>query len=510
MSAFVILVLNLTIVYALWLTHQQKDLTYRMQREAIISSALMLTSELVSLSNVFDELIRERLQIITREDLDTWERDLTALSSQIDDIVNELNVNENTNNSPFENELLDSFLILRGLIEERNSEINIINNHSVNLRQISASYALIPGVDSLIDALWVVVNANNLIFIGELTRDVSARFEELDTTPVLTARLRNLAFGPRGIIPTTEEVVVKTVALERGVRNLQKQFSASVTMLRETPNLISGPLSVPISNMSVRIALLALMVTALVGLTALMAWHWSRFLATSRQNQRLESLGTISGEVAHDIQNMVNVTLTSLTILKEKQLKARRKSDPHLEKALFAADKSIAMADRLLAFAKRKRLKPEIVNVNELVEGLYEVVCLTCGEDVIVKLDLDPNLNLIEVDPGQLESSLLNLCINSRNAISTNGYILLQTRNRAKDAMSIEVVDNGCGIPKKDLHKVFEPFYSNNLEQGGQGLGLSMVYGFVHQSGGNIEISSVVGKGTEVKLLFKRWSSIDA
>lgn len=499
--------LNATVVYSLWLAHQQKNQTERMQREAIVGSALVLTSELVSLSSAFDELIRGHSQLIIKADLDSWQVKLTKLSNQVEGIRKELGINIKIDESVNNRDLLEEYLTLRDLIEARNAEISIMNNHRIILREISASYALIPGVDSVIASLSNALDANNLFLLGELTRDISNRFDSLDTTPILTARLHNLAFGPRGIIPTTEDGIVKTVALERGVSNLQTQFAASVTMLRDTPNLLSSQPVSPYSAVSVRITLLALMVAALVGLTALMAWHWSRFLTSSRQNQRLESLGAISGEVAHDIQNMVNVTLTSLTVLKEKQLKARRKSDPHLEKALFAADKSIAMADRLLAFAKRKRLKSEVVNVNELVEGLYEVVCLTCGEDVCIDMDLDPNAVLTEIDPGQLESSLLNLCINSRHAIVSNGRIILRTRNRSQDAVSIQVVDNGCGIPKKDLHRVFEPFYSNNLEQNGQGLGLSMVYGFVHQSGGSIEISSVVGKGTEVKLLFKRWNS---
>jgi signal transduction histidine kinase len=222
----------------------------------------------------------------------------------------------------------------------------------------------------------------------------------------------------------------------------------------------------------------------------------------SRQNDRLDSLASISGAVAHDINNMIAVIVSSLSILRESKYLTLHSDRKVIDSALFSADKSIGLIDRLLTFARCKRLSPEIVDVNALLEGLYEVISFATSDHVTIEYELSSKPLYTYIDPGQLETSIINLCLNSNNAIHESGYIKIKTEVSPTNRLSIIVEDNGHGIPKSIQGRVFEPFFTGRKQGEGHGLGLSMVYGFVTQSGGSIALESQVGKGTTVSISF--------
>ncbi len=225
--------------------------------------------------------------------------------------------------------------------------------------------------------------------------------------------------------------------------------------------------------------------------------------SSSIQNERLDSLGKISGEVAHDINNMLSVIIGCLNILRGSKNLIAKEDSQVIDRALFSADKSISIIDRLLTFACCQKLSPERVDVNDLIEGLYEVINFTSEKEISVTLDLSPNTGLVYIDPGQLEACIINLCINAINAIEKNGNIIIKTSVGVDDLLTLSVTDNGHGIDKNIRDRIFEPFFTDKKKNHGQGLGLSMVYGFVKQSGGYINVDSEVGVGTTMSLVFK-------
>jgi signal transduction histidine kinase len=221
-----------------------------------------------------------------------------------------------------------------------------------------------------------------------------------------------------------------------------------------------------------------------------------------RQSKRLDSLAIITGAVAHDINNMISVIVSSLGILRESKSLNVSEDAKVIDRALFSADKSISLIDRLLTFSRCKKLSPELVEINELLEGLYEVIGFATDEKVKIELALTDKPLYTYIDPGQLETSIINLCINSSNAIQEKGVIKISTKVNAADKLTIRVEDNGHGIPKNIQGRIFEPFFTGRKKGEGHGLGLSMVYGFVKQSGGTIDLESRVGQGTVISISF--------
>lgn len=222
----------------------------------------------------------------------------------------------------------------------------------------------------------------------------------------------------------------------------------------------------------------------------------------NKQDERLDSFAIVTGAVAHDINNMISVIVSSLSILRDSKSFNVGDGSKVIDRALFSADKSISLIDRLLTFSRCKKLSPELVNVNELLEGLYEVICFATDDKIDVQLILSDRPLYIYIDAGQLEASIINLCINSSNAIQNGGEITITSLVNASDRVTITVEDNGHGIPKNIQGRVFEPFFTGRKKGEGHGLGLSMVHGFVKQSGGLISLESKVGSGTKISISF--------
>lgn len=215
-----------------------------------------------------------------------------------------------------------------------------------------------------------------------------------------------------------------------------------------------------------------------------------------RQIQRIEALGKISGEVAHDFGNILSTISGNLHLMNT----ARPERQGVLRQTIGSAvDLGMSLTGRLLSFARRQQLEPETVDLPGLVDGMADLVGFALRDGVELVIDADPGPMPIRVDPGQLESALLNLCLNAGQAIEGAGRITLRVA-RDGDQAVVEVEDPGAGMTPEVLAHAMEPFFSARADGTGTGLGLAMVYGFIRQSGGDIQIISSQGQGTTVRL----------
>ncbi|MCP4998683.1 MAG: PAS domain S-box protein [Hyphomicrobiales bacterium] len=233
-------------------------------------------------------------------------------------------------------------------------------------------------------------------------------------------------------------------------------------------------------------------------------------------SQRLEAIGQLSGGVAHDFNNLLTVIVGNLELLEHKIEEPQQLE--LLREALEAAELGADLTDRLLAFAKRSILHPKVVDINALVSDLSGILKRTLGGQITFDATLAEGLWKTHADPGQVETALLNLVLNARDAMPNGGSLIVETCNadidhnytakevdvKPGDYIRISVSDTGTGMLDEVLNKVFEPFFTTKKAGGGTGLGLSMVYGFAKQSGGNITIYSENGFGTTVNLYLPR------
>jgi PAS domain S-box-containing protein len=235
------------------------------------------------------------------------------------------------------------------------------------------------------------------------------------------------------------------------------------------------------------------------------------------QAQKMEAVGNLTGGMAHDFNNLLGVIIGNLDLLRDRQT-----GDPEAGEltgeALDAAMRGADLTQRLLAFARRQPLQPERTDLNRLVSGIGNLLKRTLGEQIGITLQLGAKVWPVVVDPAQLESSLTNLATNARDAMPKGGDLTIATSNRHLDAdyasqyaevapgdyAMIEVTDTGTGIPPEIAGHIFEPFYTTKEQGRGTGLGLSMVFGFMKQSGGHINLYSEVGIGTTFRLYLPR------
>jgi signal transduction histidine kinase/ActR/RegA family two-component response regulator len=236
-----------------------------------------------------------------------------------------------------------------------------------------------------------------------------------------------------------------------------------------------------------------------------------------RQSQRLEAVGQLTGGIAHDFNNLLTVILGNAELLAERLQDQVRLAE--LVKMIgIAARRGADLTQRLLAFARRQPLDPRSINVNRLIADLDGLLRRTLGEHIEIEFIRGAGLWQALVDPVQLESALLNLSINARDAMPEGGRLTIETANTHVDHnyavrlvdlapgqyVMVAVSDNGSGIAPEILSRVFEPFFTTKETGKGTGLGLAMVYGFAKQSGGHVSIYSEPGHGTAVKLYLPR------
>jgi PAS domain S-box-containing protein len=240
--------------------------------------------------------------------------------------------------------------------------------------------------------------------------------------------------------------------------------------------------------------------------------------AALAQSQKMEALGHLTGGIAHDFNNMLTAILGSLELLEIRQETFSQAANRMLQVIRHAADHGAELTRRLLAFSRKQALAPSLTDINRLVSGMSELLRRTLGEAVTVETVMAGGLWPAFVDPNQVESALLNLAVNARDAMLQGGKLTIETGNTCLDAdyarlhgdvaagqyVFVAVTDTGTGMTPEVLERAFEPFYTTKEIGRGTGLGLSQVYGFVRQSGGHVTLYSEIGRGTTVKLYFPR------
>ncbi|MBK1840182.1 PAS-domain containing protein [Azospirillum sp. YIM B02556] len=225
-----------------------------------------------------------------------------------------------------------------------------------------------------------------------------------------------------------------------------------------------------------------------------------------RHAQKMEAVGQLTGGIAHDFNNLLAAIMGNLQMIHDETSEQEPVRGKAL-RALDAAERGATTIQRLLAFSRQQALQPQAVDLNELVEGMLDLLSYGLGNGIVLKTALAPGLPPALVDPGQLENALLNLVVNARDALAEGGTIVIATeaaKQEEGDAVVLSVRDDGSGMPPAVLSRVFEPFFTTKRFGRGSGLGLSMVYGFVRQSGGKVDIQSEPGIGTLVAMAFPR------
>ena len=241
--------------------------------------------------------------------------------------------------------------------------------------------------------------------------------------------------------------------------------------------------------------------------------------AQLRQAQKMEAVGQLTGGVAHDFNNMMNVVSGSLQLLDRRTAAEDARTKHLIASALEALKRAANLTQRLLAFSRQQPLKPEVVDANKLVAGMSDLFRHSLGAQIQLETVLSGGLWRIHADQNQLESVLLNLAVNGRDAMPEGGRLTIETQNAHLDQryvarepgvlagqyVMLAVTDTGTGMPQEVIAKAFDPFFTTKEVGKGTGLGLSQVYGFVKQSGGHIKIYSELGQGTTVKIYLPRF-----
>jgi signal transduction histidine kinase/ActR/RegA family two-component response regulator len=240
--------------------------------------------------------------------------------------------------------------------------------------------------------------------------------------------------------------------------------------------------------------------------------------AQVRQMQKMEAVGQLTGGIAHDFNNMLAVIVGSLDIARRSLPTDTKKVERFIQNALEGAQRGAQLTSRLLAFSRQQSLDAKPLDANRLVREMSELLMRTLGENVRLETVLAPGLWLVCADSSQLESVVVNLCVNSRDAMSEGGRLTLETMNAHLDDdytrsnadvkpghyVAIAVTDTGSGMSPEVAARAFDPFFTTKPAGQGTGLGLSQAYGFVRQSGGHIKIYSEPGKGTTVCIYLPR------
>ena len=236
-----------------------------------------------------------------------------------------------------------------------------------------------------------------------------------------------------------------------------------------------------------------------------------------RQAQKMEAVGQLTGGIAHDFNNILAVVIGGLNLVQRKLRNGDTNVQAFVDGAIEGAQRAAELTKRLLAFSRQQPLAPKRLNPNRLVASMGELMRRTLGETVQIETVLAAGLWHVEVDAGQLESTLLNLCVNARDAMPGGGKLTIETSNAHVDEryakanaiaagqyVLLAVSDTGIGMTPDVMSKAFDPFFTTKAVGKGTGLGLSQVYGFVRQSGGNVKIYSEMGVGSTVKIYLPR------
>ncbi|MCG8435986.1 MAG: PAS domain S-box protein, partial [Gammaproteobacteria bacterium] len=235
------------------------------------------------------------------------------------------------------------------------------------------------------------------------------------------------------------------------------------------------------------------------------------------QAQKLEAIGQLTGGIAHDFNNLLTVISGNMELL-QATMGSSAATNELVEAILRAIQRGGSLTQRLLAFSRKQILKPQPTDVNALIDGIGKLLGRTLGEDVGIDFNPHDDLWYATIDASQLESAIINLAVNARDAMPGGGTLSIETSNTSLDEhyaslhsevvpgdyVMIAVSDTGCGMARDVLERAFEPFFTTKDVGRGSGLGLSMIYGFAKQSGGHVKMYSEPGNGTVVKLFLPR------
>jgi len=242
-----------------------------------------------------------------------------------------------------------------------------------------------------------------------------------------------------------------------------------------------------------------------------------------RQSQKLEAIGHLTGGVAHDFNNLLMIIIGNIETA-QRQLEswtdgAQVKLSRRLDNAMHGAQRAASLTKRLLAFSRQQPLNPTAIDVNRLLNGVSDFLRRGIGEDVSIEIVGGAGMWPVEADGPELESAILNLTVNARDAMPNGGKMTIEASNSYLDDaycsqhaevapgqyVQIAVTDTGSGMSKEVVDQAFEPFFTTKAPGHGTGLGLSQVYGFVKQSGGHVKIYNEIGEGTTIKMYLPRF-----
>ncbi|WP_027612748.1 ATP-binding protein [Pseudomonas sp. URIL14HWK12:I6] len=239
-----------------------------------------------------------------------------------------------------------------------------------------------------------------------------------------------------------------------------------------------------------------------------------------RQSQKMEAVGQLTGGIAHDFNNMLTGIIGSLELLRRRLARGRLDDlDSLIDLGVTSANRAAGLTHRLLAFSRRQSLDSKAVQMNTLVLSMGELLQRSLNESIQLEMRLNDQLWIAEADPNQLESALLNLVLNARDAMPEGGKLVVETSNQVLkpefteaypnlepgDYVMLSVTDNGSGMAQSVVSRAFDPFFTTKPIGQGTGLGLSMIYGFSKQSRGHVSIDSEIDQGTTVKLYLPRF-----
>lgn len=240
--------------------------------------------------------------------------------------------------------------------------------------------------------------------------------------------------------------------------------------------------------------------------------------AKVRQMQKMEAIGQLTGGVAHDFNNMLAVIISALQLAERRLERGETDIKRFTDAAMDGARRAATLTSRLLAFARRQPLQPQVLDVNRIIGGMSEMMRRTLGENIALEAVLAGGVWRVHADQSELENAILNVCVNARDAMPSGGRLTIESANAFLDEayakanaevtagqyVMIAITDTGGGMPAEVKARVFEPFFTTKEVGKGTGLGLAHVHGFLKQSGGHVAIYSELGVGTTVKLYLPR------
>jgi signal transduction histidine kinase/ActR/RegA family two-component response regulator len=399
--------------------------------------------------------------------------------------------------------------------------------------------AALPAIDSQIAALRQIMNENGRETpLDALEADTRAKLSELGETITL-ARAGQ------------QEAALALVGTDRGKAAMDRILDAVQTINGEKQRTLAEAQAQTLrtENLVRLLALGALGLAILAGVLVLRDARQSlmaaiqanealqaansrlldemrqkeRVEAQLRQSQKLEAIGQLTGGIAHDFNNMLSVVIGNLNLLKRRAERGESDFLRFADGAIDGAERAAKLTHRLLAFSRQQPLMPQPLDCNRIVAGISEMLGRTLGDDIRVETVLAGGLWRTFVDPSQLESSILNLAVNGRDAMPDGGKLTIETANAYLDAayvsenagaqegqhVLVSVTDTGSGMTPEIAANAFDPFFTTKGGAKGTGLGLSQVFGFVKQSGGHIKIYTELGRGTTVKIYLPRYFGRD-